>query len=123
MNLAITYILVAVVASAAGQVLLKMGMNRAGALTLGFDTIVATLWKIGTNPYIAIGLLIYVTGTVFWLAALSRVDLSYAYPFASLSYLVMLLAGWFVFDENINLVRIAGTLVVATGVLIISRSA
>jgi len=123
MNLAITYILVAVVASAAGQVLLKMGMNRAGALTLGFDTIVATLWKIGTNPYIAIGLLIYVTGTVFWLAALSRVDLSYAYPFASLSYLVMLLAGWSVFDENINLVRIAGTLVVATGVLIISRSA
>lgn len=123
MNLAIAYILVAVVASAAGQVLLKMGMNRAGALTLSFDTIVATLWKIGTNPYIVIGLLIYVTGTVFWLAALSRVDLSYAYPFASLSYIVMLLAGWYAFDEHINLVRVMGTLVVAIGVLIISRSA
>jgi len=123
MNLAIAYILVAVIASAVGQVLLKMGMNRAGALTLELDTIVGTLWKIGTNPYVVIGLLIYVTGTVFWLAALSRVDLSYAYPFASLSYVVVLAAGWLIFGENINPIRLVGTLVVALGVLIISRSA
>lgn len=49
-------------------------------------------------------------------------DLSYAYPFASLSYVVMLAAAWLLFKENVSLMRILGTLVVAAGVLIISRS-
>jgi drug/metabolite transporter (DMT)-like permease len=71
---------------------------------------------------VVIGLIIYVCGTVFWLAALSRVDLSYAYPFASLSYVIMLAASWFLFHENITPIRLAGTLIVALGVLVISRS-
>ena len=122
MNLAITYILVAVLASAAGQVLLKKGMLTLGALTISPSQLAGILWRMGTNPYVIVGLAIYVSGTVFWLAALSRVDLSYAYPFASLSYVVMLIVSWQVFNENISLLRLLGTLVVGVGVLLISRS-
>ena len=74
------------------------------------------------HPYVVIGLAIYVCGTVFWLAALSRVDLSYAYPFASLSYVIMLAASWWLFNENITPTRLLGTLIVALGVFVISRS-
>ena len=122
MNLAITYILVAVLASAAGQVLLKKGMLTLGALTISPSQLAGILWRMGTNPYVIVGLAIYVSGTVFWLAALSRVDLSYAYPFASLSYVVMLIVSWQVFNESISLLRLLGTLVVGVGVLLISRS-
>jgi drug/metabolite transporter (DMT)-like permease len=80
------------------------------------------LWRIGTNPYVIIGLVIYVCGTVFWLAALSRVDLSYAYPFASLSYIVMLVASWQLFNEDITPIRLLGTIVVGLGVFLISQS-
>ena len=59
-----------------------------GLVTLTVNQLPTTLWRMATNPYVVIGLLIYVGGTVFWLSALSRVDLSYAYPFASLSYVV-----------------------------------
>ena len=121
-NLAIVYILVSVILGAVGQVLLKKGMGSMGPVTLVLNQLPATLWRMGTNPYVIIGLLTYVTGTVFWLAALSRVDLSYAYPFASLSYVVMLLASWFLFHENITPLRLIGTLVVALGVILISRS-
>jgi drug/metabolite transporter (DMT)-like permease len=122
MTLAILYILVSVVAGAAGQVLLKKGMGSMGPLTLSIDQLGNILWRIGTNPYVVIGLAIYVAGTVFWLTALSRVDLSYAYPFASLSYIVMLIASWQLFNENITVLRLLGTLVVCLGVFIISRS-
>ena len=54
--------------------------------------------------------------------ALSRVDLSYAYPFASLSYVVMLAAAWLLFKEDLSPMRLAGTGVVFLGVLLISRS-
>lgn len=122
MNLAIPYILVAVVGSAAGQLLLKKGMSTMGPLTLSADQLFNILWRIGTNPYVIIGLLIYVSGTVFWLAALSRVDLSFAYPFASLSYIAMIVGGWLLFGERVDAWRIAGSLVIMTGVILISQS-
>lgn len=122
MKLAILYIVVSVLTGAAGQVMLKRGMGSMGPLTLTVSQLGSTLWRIGTNPYVILGLAIYVSGTVFWLVALSRVDLSYAYPFASLSYVVMLAASWLLFHENISLVRLLGTLVVGMGVLLISRS-
>jgi drug/metabolite transporter (DMT)-like permease len=122
MNVAIAYILVAVVGSAAGQLLLKKGMSTVGALTISADQIFNVLWKIGTNPYVIIGLFIYVCGTVFWLAALSRVDLSFAYPFASLSYIAMIIGGWLLFGEKVDIWRIAGSAVIMTGVILISQS-
>jgi drug/metabolite transporter (DMT)-like permease len=122
MSVAIAYILVSVVLGATGQILLKKGMGGMGPLTLSVSQLGNILWRIVTNPYVVIGLGIYVCGTLFWLMALSRVDLSYAYPFASLSYIVMLTASWLLFNENITPMRVLGSVVVGIGVLIISRS-
>lgn len=122
MKIAVLYILISVIASTVGQLLLKKGMNEMGSVTLSMNQILSTAWKMITNPYVFIGLLIYVAGTVFWLAALSRVDLSYAYPFASLSYVVMLVASWMMFNEQITLTRILGSVVIGIGVLLISRN-
>jgi len=122
MNPAIGYIMISVLGGALGQILLKKGMGAMGPLTLSLGKLGEVLWRIGTNPYVIAGLAIYVTGTVFWLVALSRVDLSYAYPFASLSYVVMLAAAWLLFKEDLSPMRLAGTAVVFLGVLLISRS-
>ncbi len=122
MNLAIVYIMISVLGGAFGQILLKKGMASMGPLTLTVNQLWSVLWKIATNPYVVVGLGIYLFSTVFWLTALSRVDLSYAYPFASLSYIVMLVASWTIFSENITPMRLLGSLVVGLGVLLISRS-
>ena len=122
MKLSIVYILISVLAGAVGQIMLKRGMSSMGPLTFAFSELGSMLWRIGTNPFVIGGLAIYVSGTLFWLMALSRVELSYAYPFASLSYVVMLIASWLLFREEISVMRLAGTLVIGLGVLLISRS-
>ena len=122
MQTAIFYILISVFFSTVGQLLLKRGMNTLGSVTLSLDQLFSILWRMATNPAVFFGLVIYLVGTVFWLAALSRVDLSYAYPFASLSYVVMLVASWMLFDEKITLARIMGTIVIGIGVLLIYRN-
>ena len=122
MNIAVIYILISVLGGALGQILLKKGMSSMGPLTLSTNQAIPILWKMATNPYVIVGLGIYVIGTIFWLTALSRVDLSYAYPFASLSYVVMLIASWWLLDENISVLRIIGSIVVILGVILISRS-
>jgi drug/metabolite transporter (DMT)-like permease len=122
MNTAIVYILISVVGGAVGQVMLKKGMSSLGPLTLTAEQFTGILWRMATNPYVILGLGIYGLGTLFWLLALSRVDLSFAYPFASLSYVLMLIAAWQLFKEDISLLRVVGTLVICLGVLIVSRS-
>lgn len=119
---AVPYILVSLVAGAIGQILLKKGMTEMGAITLSADQIFNTLWRIATNPYVVIGLCIYMGGTVFWLAALSRADLSFAYPFTGLSYAIMVIASFFLFGENITMARFAGMAIVWVGVFIISQT-
>jgi drug/metabolite transporter (DMT)-like permease len=121
-NIAIFYILLSVVGGAVGQVLLKKGMTSMGPLTLSMQTIPGTIWRMATNPYVIIGLGIYLTGTFFWLTALSRVQLSYAYPFASLSYILMLIASWAFLNEQISIVRLIGTGVIIIGVVLVARS-
>ena len=122
MNIAIIYILISVLGGAIGQLLLKHGMNMMGPLTLSISEILPILSKMASNFFIIVGLSIYVASTVFWLSALSRVDLSYAYPFASLSYIVMVIASWQLFHEDLTPLRLLGTLVIACGVFLVSRT-
>ena len=121
MKIATVYILIAVLGSALGQVLLKKGMMTVGAITLSAKDLGQTIFRMLTNPFVFIGLGIYVIGTLFWLTALSRLDLSYAYPFASLSYVIMLLAAWIIFKENITTLRVLGSFVIIAGVLLVAR--
>lgn len=122
MKIAITYILISVLTTTAGQLLLKKGMNILGSVTLSFDQLLPTIWKMATNLYVLIGFLILLGSNVFWLAALSRVELSYAYPFVSISYVIMLVASWIMFDEKITLSRLLGTIVIGIGILLIYRN-
>jgi drug/metabolite transporter (DMT)-like permease len=122
MSTSIVYIIISVVGGAVGQILLKKGMNDLGEVTLSLQSMIQITWKMLTNPYVFIGLFIYFLSVIFWLAALSRVELSYAYPFASFSYIIMFLASWLLLNETITPMRILGTLVVGIGVFLISRS-
>jgi len=121
-NIAIVYIMISVVGGAVGQVMLKKGMGSMGPLTLTANQFGSILWRMATNPYVVLGLGIYALGTLFWLLALSREELSFAYPFASLSYILMLIASWQLFRENISVLRLAGTLVICVGVAMTALS-
>ncbi len=122
MQLSLVYIFVSVTGAAIGQVLLKQGMKSLGPLTLMWKELPSQLFGMLTNPFVILGLIFFVASTVFWLSALSRVDLSFAYPFASLSYVLMLFASWQFFGEEITPLRLVGTITVALGVILISRT-
>lgn len=122
MNIAVLYILLSVLGAASGQVLLKKGMSTLGPVNLSFESVPSIVIDMISTPYIPIGLSIFVASSFFWMIALSRVDLSYAYPFASLGYVIMLFASWQLLNEQINPLRLVGTLVVCLGVILISRS-
>ena len=119
----LVYIIPSVIAGVIGQVLLKRGMLNMGPLSLGGGSNVLSLvWSIFTNPWVIAGLALYVSGTLFWLIDLSRADLSFVYPFATVSMALIILISRVVFNESISSLRLIGIITIALGVLIVARS-
>jgi drug/metabolite transporter (DMT)-like permease len=115
-------LLLSTVLGVAGQLLLKQGMLQMGALQLSMSAVPALLWRMATSPYVIGGLLIYGTGTFFWLVFISRVPLSYSYPFISLGIVLGLFSAWAIFHESIPSLRWVGMLVICAGVFLVSRT-
>lgn len=115
----IVIIISGIVFAAFGQVSWKLGMNQAGQLTaLNF----ASIYTVLMNPYVLLGFVMYGLSTIFWLIALSKKELSFVYPFISLTYVLVLILSSLVLKESIGLNKIAGTLAIMIGLIIISRS-
>ena len=64
----------------------------------------------------------YAVSILMWMAVLSKVEVSFAYPFLSIGYVVAALVGYYFFDESLTFTRIAGIMVICVGVYLISRS-
>ncbi len=75
------------------------------------------------SPLIWLGLIIYVVSVGMWLWVLSKVDLSVAYPFVGVSFLVTMLFGAFLLNENVTPIRIIGTLLIVGGCILVGKSA
>ncbi len=73
------------------------------------------------SPLILGGLLLFVISAFLWIIALTRVDLSFAYPLIGTSYILILLFSRIFFGEDVNVFRWVGALLVALGVALISR--
>jgi len=116
---AIVIIIIGVIFAALGQVSWKLGMNQAGQL-VAFSP--ATLSAVLLNPYVLLGFVLYGLSTIFWLIALSKKDLSFVYPFISLTYILVLVLSSLVLKESIGLNKIAGALAIIMGLIMISRS-
>lgn len=115
-------ILTGVLLNAAAQLLLKAGVERVGVIGLSWNGIVSSGFRLALEPYILGGLLCYVVSVVVWILALSRVDVSIAYPMLSIGYVVTALAAWALLGENLSMVRIVGIAVIILGVFLVARS-
>lgn len=116
-------ILVSVLLGAGGQICLKLGASSPGfAGTLGSGNFLALALRIISTPGIVIGLVLYGISTLMWLGILARAELSFAYPFISIGFVVTTLFGWWVLDESVTIYRLLGVCLIILGVVLVARS-
>ncbi|MGH9488147.1 MAG: EamA family transporter [Terriglobales bacterium] len=121
----ILLILIAVGLEAAGQILYKSGINRVpGMVGSPFSSwaLVIFAWEALRDWRVLMGIGIYCAQAAVWWAVLSRVDLAYAYPLLSLSYIVVLGASHVFLKERISTQKWLGTIAVLIGVYLITRT-
>jgi multidrug transporter EmrE-like cation transporter len=122
MVLTIASILLATVLGVIGQLMLKQGMASMGVLQFSAGAVPSILLRMATSPWVIGGLLVYGSGTFFWLLVLNRVPLSYSYPFIALGIVVGFLAAWIIFRESIPPSRWLGMAVIVAGLLLVART-
>ncbi|MEX2457819.1 MAG: hypothetical protein WD770_02405 [Actinomycetota bacterium] len=119
----IALILFSVALAATAQLVLKSGMDQVGRIGRPeLATPVETIARAARVPLVWAGLGLFGLSAAFWLVVLSRASLSFAYPFAALTYVLILLADKFVLDRPVQGLRWAGVAFIAVGIVLVSRT-
>ena len=121
----IPFILFTVLTNAAAQMLLKQGMLSLGPISLGDGSMAMKVFNLIVNvvfnPWVFAGLTVFVISMASHLFVLSKVDLSFAYPFLSLAYVVVAVLAWMFFKEDLGAWKIAGIAFICIGTILIAQ--
>ena len=120
----IAMILLSVGLAAIAQLALKHGMNRVNDVLAPdrFSLNGASFRVVVTEAFVWGGLFLFGLSALVWLVVLSRASLSFAYPFAALTYVLILLFDRFALDEVVPPLRWAGVAFIAVGIFLVSRT-
>ncbi len=116
------YILLTVLLTVYGQIVIKWKMLNVGKLPDDIITKVLFLFMNIFNPWIASAFIGAFVSAILWMYAMTKVDLSYAYPFMSLSFVFVLFLSHYFFKETITIYKIYGMLLIVAGVIISARA-
>lgn len=121
--ISILMILFTVSTNAAAQIMLKAGMMRVGPVALsGGRPPLEMAWIIGAQFWVLAGLITFAISMCCHLLVLSRVDLSFAYPFLSLAYVIVAVYSLLIFGEPFSALRFGGYGLIVLGTVLIAFS-
>jgi drug/metabolite transporter (DMT)-like permease len=111
-----------VVCLVSGQLIIKFGLDRMHGFSLTGPDLAGKLFKLMTSPFIWLGLGVTAVSSLFWFDILSTRDPSYAYPYLSLTFVLMQFASRALFHESIPSLRWVGIVLICLGAFVISRT-
>jgi drug/metabolite transporter (DMT)-like permease len=123
MNNYIGYIgvLITIVCTMYSQLVIKWQVNNAGELPLDNFGKLQFLFILLLNPWVISAILATFVSGLSWMLAMSKFDLSYAYPFLSLIYAFMMVASVVFLNETLTLNKIIGVCFIMIGIIILTK--
>lgn len=110
-----------VVLNGSAQIFLRMALRSTELGVLIGERNITGLVKIATSPWTLAGLASYLVSVILWMLVLSKIPASSAYPFMGLAFLFVLITGVLFLGEQFSVGKLAGSLLVVVGVVLISR--
>lgn len=113
------YLLLNILFTTTAQVLLK---SRLTAKFPDFQLSLISMRELLTDWIIIITVLMTLSASALWILTLEKFDLTKIYPFSLISYILILFLGHFLLAENVTPAKIAGSLLVLLGLIVIAKS-
>jgi multidrug transporter EmrE-like cation transporter len=112
-----------VVLNSGAQLMLKAGARSLQGISLGSaSSVLNAAMGAAVQPWILAGLCCYFISAGLWVIALTRVDVTVAYPLLSMGYVIAAVLAWQIFGEALTPGRIAGIAIILVGVVVLSRA-
>jgi drug/metabolite transporter (DMT)-like permease len=117
----ITLILLSVALNSSAQLLIKYAMSdkKHGVGPVSPLSLAQKLPEMAFNLWLWGAVAVYGVSFVLWSMVLSRVQVSFAFPFLALSFVIVVAAGHFLFGETFSWVRVVGVAFIVVGIVII----
>jgi len=116
------YIFLTIIFTVYGQLILKWRINYFGELPDNIQEKSMFFLKLVMDPFIISGFLSAIIASVFWIAAMTKFDVSFAYPFMSAAFILVLILSVIFFKEPLTWHKIIGLLFIVLGIVITSNS-
>ncbi len=113
-------IALSIFAGVTGQVTIKLGVMNPPSFTLPGTSLLPSMLH---SPLTLLGLALYGIGAISWIAVLKRLDLSLAYPFLALNFVLIVLVSGVFLGESIPPARWAGLGFICFGIVLVARGA
>ena len=115
------YVIFTILFTVYGQVILKWrisDLNWSLDMTGGIGKMIVSYMKFLFDPLIFSGFISAFIASVFWMLAMTKFELTYAYPFMALSPALVFIIGIFVLVETFTIGKVLGLLVIMIGIII-----
>ena len=116
------YILGTIIFTVYGQLIIKWRISPYGPLPDRLIEKIQFLLHVLLDPYIISGFVAAFIASFFWMAAMTKFDLSFAYPFMSLAFVFVLIMSVVLFKEPLTIHKVIGILLIVLGIIITSKS-
>lgn len=115
------YIALTILFTVYGQLVIKWQVAGAGALPAGLADKIWFLLRLFLNPWIFSAFAAAFLASLAWMAAMTKFPLSYAYPFMSLSFVLVLMLSAAFFHEPLTWTKAVGMALLVSGLVIGSQ--
>ena len=115
------YILATIALTVYGQVILKWRLAAFPDMPAEPMPQLGFLMRLLFDPAIFSGFVAAFIASLAWMAALTKFELSHAYPFMSLNFVVVLLLSVWLLNEPLTFSKVAGILLIVAGTVVASR--
>jgi len=116
------YIFAALFFGISSQLLIRWQMGGVGPVPSDLSSRILFIARLFTHPWIVLAMVATFLGGVAWMLTLTKFEVSYAYPWMSLNFVLMPVLGLIIFRESFHPLKAIGTALIAIGVFLISRS-
>jgi multidrug transporter EmrE-like cation transporter len=116
------YVAITIALTVYGQLVIKWQVAGAGPLPDPPGARLVFLLRLLLNPWVLSGLGAALIAALAWMAALTRFDLGFAYPFMSLSFILVMFASALIFREPVTPFRVIGMALVVIGLVVSTRA-
>jgi multidrug transporter EmrE-like cation transporter len=115
------YIFLTIVFTVYGQMILKFRIALYGSMPDNILPKILFLLKLLLDPFILSGFISAFFASLFWMAAMTKFELSYAYPFMSLAYVLVFIFSVLIFNESFTLNKVLGLILITLGIVLSSK--